>query len=206
MPITAPVGSTKDFDPVPSGSHLAYCYQVVVLPHQETQWGVKDRIAIGFCLPEERMEFTKEGEPEEGPRVLTGLYNLSMNPKAKMRHFLEGWRGKAFTDAEAETFDVEKMLGKWARISVIHNESGGQVYANVDSAARVSGRDAEACKELPQEIEPFSYDGSGDYDHLPEWLQKKVAEGLEAKGKPAPDPATPPDLSAPAGDDDDIPF
>src|SRR5271165_6927494 len=47
---------------------------------------------------------------EEGRPLIGRDFTLSLGKKAKLREFLERWRGKSFSDGEE--FEIEKVLGK----------------------------------------------------------------------------------------------
>jgi hypothetical protein len=49
-----------------------------------------------------------------------------------LRAVLESWRGKKFTDAELDGFDLEKLLGANCQIHAAHDVGAdGNTYANV---------------------------------------------------------------------------
>jgi len=78
--------------------------------------------------------FKEENGPQ--PMVLSKDFTLSMHEKSTLRKFLGDWRGKAFTDEEAKSFDITKLLGAECQISVSHqvSDKDGKTYANVKSA------------------------------------------------------------------------
>jgi len=145
---------------------------------QETNWGEKDKIKLRFDVPAERITWTdKEGNEFEGPMVIWGTYTASLNEKATLRQHLEAWRGVSFTEQELMGFHLKNILGKPCMISVIHKESGGKTYANISSIGK-----------MPKGMEPpkpegelicFDFDQhtQADLDKLPEWLQKRIADG-----------------------------
>src|SRR5262245_38695076 len=57
--------------------------------------------------------FQVEQETEEGERMqVQQRFNFSSNEKAKLRLFLEAWRGKNFASArEMSELDLEKLVG-----------------------------------------------------------------------------------------------
>ena len=63
-------------------------------------------------------------------------FTASMGSKAALRKFAGDWRGKAFTDEEASTFDVTKFVGANALLNIEHKVSAkGKTYAKIRSAA-----------------------------------------------------------------------
>lgn len=125
MPIIAK-GSSKAFEPCPSGVQQAVCCDVVDLGTMETEWGPKWKIDIRWQ--------TAETMANGQPYLVNKRYTLSLNEKATLRHDLEAWRGKPFTEAEVEGFDVERLIGVNALLNVVHKKgSKGGTFANVAS-------------------------------------------------------------------------
>ncbi|MDH5244837.1 MAG: hypothetical protein OEW98_00185 [Betaproteobacteria bacterium] len=125
MPIIAK-GSPRAFEPCPAGVQQAVCCDVVDLGLRETPYGEKHKVDIRWQ--------TAELMPSGQPYLVNKRYTLSLNEKATLRHDLEAWRGKAFTDAEIEGFDLERLIGVNALLNIVHGTgSKGGVFANVAS-------------------------------------------------------------------------
>jgi hypothetical protein len=73
----------------------------------------------------------KDGKPLQVQQWMT----LSMNEKANLRKFLESWRGKKFEVGEAAGFDLLKLQGVSALLTLVHSRPNAQnkVYANIQS-------------------------------------------------------------------------
>lgn len=200
-------GGGGDFTPVPEGTHFAVCDMVVDLGKQRTTYmgdtTIKHQVYIRWQIPAERTEWTDgEGVKHEGPMVIGKTYTSSLSEKANLRKDLQAWRGRAFSEDELKRFDISKLLGAPATISVTHKprESGG-VYANVTSIGGLpKGLDK------PQvEGEPFIY-GDEDaeaYERLPKWLKEKVDGRVQDVEPEVADERNPP---AYADLDDEVPF
>jgi hypothetical protein len=144
----------------------------------------KRQVFIRFEFPNERIDYEKDGKKLNGPAILGKTYTASMNEKANLRHDLESWRGKSFTDEEAEQFDVSAILGKACMISILHVEKGEKTYANITSLGKLmKGIDA---KTLLPEIPPIYYgpDNDSSYQQLPEWIRKKIDGQIINEPKP----------------------
>lgn len=214
MPLNYPAkASAGDFEPVPSGTHVAVCDMVVdigIQPGSGMYPKPKRQVIIRFELPNERIEFEKDGKKQTGPAVISKTYTASMNEKANLRHDLESWRGKSFSDEEAEKFDVAAILGKPCTISVTHTQKGDKTYANISGlSGLMKGINP---KTLIPEIPPVYYgpDDTKAYTLLPEWMRKKIDGQIIPERKPE-NEAPPPDAYDGAFDgteitDDDIPF
>ncbi len=171
MAIMAKESGGGDYTLVPEGTHLAVCNMVVALGLQETNYGHKDQVYIRWELPEERIQWERDGESREGPMTIHQFYTVSLSDKANLRRDLQSWRGKAFTKEELDGFDVGNVLGSCCQITVTHNVTPTKTYANVSGVAGWP-------KGMPKpkaENELLLYDDDNNtYDLLPEWLQKKV--------------------------------
>ena len=171
-------GSGEGFAPVPAGSHIAVCDIVADIgmqPGSQLYPNPKQQVYIRFELPNERIEFEKDGKKIIGPAVIGKTYTASMNEKANLRHHLESWRGKQFTDEEAEAFDVSAILGKPCMLTVMHSEKDGKTYANIAGIGALPK--CISAKTIIPEIVPILYaapDNTGTYGQLPEWLRKKI--------------------------------
>lgn len=197
-------GGGGDYSPVAQGTHIAICNMVVDLGKQRKEWQGQERIRpeifLRWELPNERLEWTdKNLVDHEGPRVIGQTYTLALNDRANLRRDLEGWRGRAFTADELKAFDVSKLLGVPCMITVTHAEKQGRVYANVTG---VTGIPKGMPKPERTECDPILYDSDnlGAWQHLPEWLQKKIDAQVKDEPKPVGSGGFGDDL------DDDIPF
>jgi hypothetical protein len=195
-------GGGSDFKPVPQGTHLAVCNMVVDLGKQRSEWQgqekIKHQIFLRWELPNERLEWSdKDGNPKEGPMVIGQTYTASLGERANLRHHLESWRGRAFTPDELKAFDVSNLLGKPCMVTVTHAERNGRTYANVTS---VTGIPKGMTKPETTELEKVLFDDDNQYayQHLPEWLQKKI--DAQVKDEPRPQGFDGDDLN------DEIPF
>lgn len=211
MPLTYKANAgAGDFDPIPGGSHIAVCDIVADIglqPGSDKFPKPKNQVYIRFQLPNERTEYEKDGKKLEGPRVIGKTYTASMNEKATLRHHLESWRGKAFTDGEAENFDISLILGKPCMLTVMQTQKDGKTYANIAGIGPLPK--GIGPKTIISETTPLLYahpDNLSTYQQLPEWLRTKIDSQLEKK--PTPGEGEPP-VSAYDNQeitDDDIPF
>lgn len=201
--IASDTGGGGDFKPVPAGNHVGVCSMVVGLGKQRIQsamYGesVKPQIYVAWELPHEIIEWTdKDGNTRTGPMRIGKTYTLSLHENAALRGDLESWRGRAFTEEERKRFDVNTLAGVAAMVNVLHAEKNGKTYANVAGVTPLpKGMD----RPTPSDA-ALIYDedeNRQNYDHLPEWLQKKI--DAQVKDEPQRLPAYAGDL------DDDVPF
>jgi len=166
---------------VPAGTHVARCYQIIHIGTVPDTFQGEDRLVdkvrLVFELPLETADFGKGEQPFSIGRDFT----LSMHEKSGLRAFVQGWLGKAFTDAEASKFDIATLLGKEGMVNVMHRTANtGRTYADIKGASPlVKGM---TCPPLVNSAFLLDYD-SEDFDlrfkMLPEWLQNKVSTSAE---------------------------
>lgn len=206
LPISENSGS-GNFKKVPPGTHRAVCNLVVDLGPQRTNWqgqeSVKPQVYLRWETPDERVEYEKNGQKHEGPLSIGAIYTASLSEKATLRHILESWRGKGFTQDELKSFDLFNVLGKPCLITVTHKESNGKVYANIVSVTALPKGMVPPKAENP--LLKYSADESDSFKALPEWLQKKVQEQVRSTIAGEDDAGTS-NGSTPPPFDDDIPF
>jgi len=196
--IAKATGGGADREPIPEGVYRAVCYAVYDLGTHETSFEghVKDvrRVMIAWELPDERMDWEKDGETVDAACVISAKYTLSLHKKAKLRGVLECWRGQAFTDEELAGFDVTKLLGACCQVQVVHSTSkdGSRTYANVAAVIALPKGTKKFKAENAHRF--FSFDDDANCvldDTIPEWVQGIIKDSGEWKALEAgADPAT----------------
>src|SRR5574340_1136136 len=183
MSITATSNGTN-FTPVPAGTYAARCYSMIhigtVVDDYMGESKELNKVRITWELPTEKKVFKEENG--EQPYSVSKEFTLSMHEKANLRKFLESWRGKGFTEEEAKSFDVTKLLGKSCLISIIHKTSKqGSQYAVISSCSTLPK--GMTC---PDQINPsfeFSWENFDQekFDNLHDWLKDKMKNSNQYK-------------------------
>jgi len=157
MPIIAKAGGGS-FAPAPAGTHSAVCCDVVDLGVLEVNYAGKTKrqhkITVIWQIGERR--------DDDKLFLLRKRYTLSLHEKASLRKDLESWRGRSFTPAELEGFDIETLLGVPCLLSVIHQAKDGDIFANISAIMRLpKGMEAlkvvdyvRVCDREPTQAEP----------------------------------------------------
>jgi hypothetical protein len=76
----------------------------------------------------ETREVRQDGKPY---LVFSRGFTASLHEKAAFRQFLKQWFGRDLTVAEQDEFDTESLIGRPARVSVVHSDYNGQTFANI---------------------------------------------------------------------------
>ncbi len=168
------------FETVEAGLHIARCIRII---DKGTHWNEKfgnsiHELTVMFELPETRMQ---EGKNKDKPFAISlgfgGVVNLSMSAKSNLRKNIESWKGKKFTDTEAEKFDILGLVGTTAYINIIHSEKDDNVYANISSIIPFKGE----CPPAINELLAFSLSDFDQavFDKLTEKQQERIKESRE---------------------------
>lgn len=116
--------NSGNFQPCPEYTGSAVCVDVTPLKTVQTQYGPKEKFRFVFEIGETK----DDGTPW---CVWSAPFTPSYHENSALRPFLKKWMGREMTPDEAREFDLESLLGRTAHITVIHEHSDGEVYANI---------------------------------------------------------------------------
>ena len=177
-------------DLIPPGNYVARCYQMIEEGMITESYMGEDKTAkkvrIGWELPTELKVF--KAEKGEQPRVISAEYTLSLHEKANLRQILKSWRGQDFTESEAKSFDITRLLGVPCLINIVHKTTGaGKTYANVGAVTPVPKG-----MTVPPAINPvfvLSYDNWDEtkFNALPDFIREKMMGSDEYKAMITPE-------------------
>lgn len=171
---------------------------MIDLGTHEKVWADKTRrsheVRISWELPLETADFGKG----EQPFSVHKTYTLSLSEKANLRHDLETWRSRPFTEEELQEFDVSKVLGAACMVSVVHVTKGTNTYANVVSVTAVPK--GMVCPILINPLVEFSLESHDEavFRSLPDFLKEIIQSSDEWKQQQSP-AAEPEDDRLPGG-------
>lgn len=167
--------SETSFEIVPSGNYVARCYAMIEIGTIFDEMFQVNRklVRVSWELPFKKKVFN----PEKGeqPYSMHKEYTLSMSDKANLRHDLESWRGKGFTEQEAKAFDITKLLGVPCMLNVIHKTSAkGKTYATISSITPIP--EGMTCPPQINETFMLSYAEWSEtkFVGLPDWIKEKM--------------------------------
>lgn len=184
MPIIAKDVGGRDFKPIPAGAHLAICTMVADIGLQEGYGGKpQHKVYLRFEVPDERVEFERDGQKIEGPAIIGKMYTLSLSEKANLRRDLENWRGRPFTADELKGFDISKLLGKPCQVAITHDTKDGKTYANINGIMGLSRDQKPRASTLQAENDLVEYSVSDHvqpaYEKLPKWIKEKIENRIQ---------------------------
>ena len=165
MPIIAKEGSKKEFFLIPAGTYQSVCYDLWDLGLQEGDWKGKKIVRHRIRLAWEINELIEKGEYQGKRLVVSKAYTLSLDSKATLRKDLESWRGRAFTKEELLGFDIEKLIGINAMLSIVHVQKDEKTFANVATVSKAM-----------KGMEPLIPENKRS---IPDWIQKVQARAVK---------------------------
>lgn len=190
------------FTPAPIGTHVARCVKLIDLGTQHGEYKGeptrRNQVLVTWELPKEIIEI----DNKEVPQTTSKFYTNSLGEKANLRRDLEGWRGRAFSDAELDRFDLENVLGKPCLLSIVGADNGKTKVAGVSGLPKGM--------ECPEQVnETFSFwledFDQAKFDSISDGIKKIIQKSEEWPSIMAGDaPET--TRSAPEYNDDDVPF
>lgn len=184
MAITAKKSETFERELIEAGNYVARCYRMVEIGTVDEEFlGVKKqmhKVRIGWELPTELKTFN----PEKGeqPCVIDKEYTLSLADKANLRKDLQSWRGKAFSDDEAEAFDITKLLGVPCMLNIIHVQGKKDPTKTYQAIGSVSPMPKGLiCPPQVNEMFVFDFENFDEmkFNSLPDFLKEQIAKTPE---------------------------
>ena len=116
--------NSGNFQPCPEYTGSAVCVDVTPLKTVQTQFGPKEKFRFVFEIGETK----DDGSPW---CVWSAPFTPSYHENSALRPFLRKWMGRELSADEVKDFDTENLLGRTAHITVIHEHSEGEIYANI---------------------------------------------------------------------------
>jgi hypothetical protein len=117
-------GTTTPFEAHPEYDGQAVCVDVTPLKKTQSAYGERETFRVVF----ETSELRQDGKPF---LLFSRSFTPSLHEKAALRAFLKQWFGRDLTTTEQNEFDTESLIGRSARVSVIHSDYNGTTYANI---------------------------------------------------------------------------
>jgi hypothetical protein len=207
-----PSKPSKDRPLPPAGMQQAVLYQVVALGTQKGEWAGKPtsnyKLNLAWEIPgAERIEYD---DGTSKPSCIFMTYNTYLTEKATLGIHLTGYRGKAFTKEEVNSFPIGSILkpGLNALLNIVHGtKQDGSPKATYSSISPLMAGMTEMQAENPL-VEYSPSMGDNFPESLPDWAIEDIKKSPEYQqaingGEPAPEDTR--DWSN--GDpDEDIPF
>lgn len=176
--IIAGSGDTPRYQTVSVGVHKARCVKIIDLGTQKSdfngQVSWKRQVLIIFETPE---ELNSEGQP----LTISKFYTLSLHEKSNLGNDLTSWRGRAFSEAEKQSFDISKLLGVACLLNVM--EINGK--SKISSIMPMKKGDQIAEQVTPSvvfSLEDFQNGKKEVFNNLSEGIRNIILRSKELEG------------------------
>ena len=194
MAISVSEGTGKQMELAPAGTHAAVLADVFDMGLQETAYGDKHKVMLSWLIDKKM----SDGRPF----MVSDWPTASLNEKARLRKYIEGWRGPlSAADVKTLAADIELVIGEPCLLSVIHKENNkGEMRAYVNGAMALP--DGMTAPAIPDD---FKRKIERDAERAAEQNGSSVAEiataaGFEVQPPPSDGDAPPPE------DAEELPF
>lgn len=156
-------------EPIPEGIYPAVCTRVIDLGVQQNKMFGNTAHKVLFCY--EIPDCTIEIDGKQMPKMVSKEFTVSLGEKSSLRPWLTSWRGKGFTEAELEGFDLKNVLGAPCQLQVVHNEKG---YENLSIMALGKGQPRPTPATELIYFDLSVPDCMELIKKLPEWVQERI--------------------------------
>ena len=114
----------SNFEPHPEADCVGICVDITPLKKIDSAFGPREVFKVVF----ETDVLRDDGRPH---LVWSRSFTPSLHEKAAFRAFLKQWLGRELNAKEQAEFDTESLIGRPAKLSIVHNEYNGSTYANI---------------------------------------------------------------------------
>lgn len=185
MAITAK-NESKPRELIPAGNYIARCYQMLQIGTVEEEYKgekkMQEKVRISWELPTELKVFKEENG--EQPLVISKEYTLSLAEKANLRKTLASWRGEDFTEEQAKSFDITKLLGVPCMLNIIHTPSkkdSSKIYETIAGVTPLPK--GVVCPPQINKSQVLQFDAFDEvlFASLPDFIKTRIQSSVEYK-------------------------
>lgn len=205
-----------DIELIPAETQHGVCYSIIDIgtqPSNNPQFRPKHQVIFTWEIPMLRIKLESDGKLANLPRAISRTMTLSLSTKSNMRPMLVSWRGRDFTEQELEGFDISKIAGANALLTIVHEKKNDKTYANVAAVSKIMKGMPVLKPENPVCI--FSIeDINGKISippNIPDWIKAKIMQSDEWHARMGdqghqPDSVQNEDNVYPNTEDESVPF
>ena len=156
---------------------------VVDLGIQHNDFNNKDqeKVRLIFELPTERVQV----DGEDKPRWLSKPYTASLHEKSTLRHDLDAWRGKPFTQEELAGFNLANVINAPCLLTVVNQEGkNGGTYAKIAGISKpMKGMEVPPLENETIQFDMDAEDAEETLKKLPTWMQEEIQKSVTWKAR-----------------------
>ena len=176
--IIAGSGDTPRYQTVSVGVHKARCVKIIDLGTQKSdfngQVSWKRQVLIIFETPE---ELNSEGQP----LTISKFYTLSLHEKSNLGNDLTSWRGRAFSEAEKQSFDISKLLGVPCLLNVM-DKNGKPRISSIMPMKKGDPIAEQITQGVVFSLEDFQNGKKEVFNNLSEGIRNIILRSKELEG------------------------
>jgi hypothetical protein len=171
-----PQGGSRDLPP--SGSYLGTLRELIDLGTQETNYGDKAQIRLGFELD----ECNAEGRPY----LVSQTYNFSSHPQSNFRAMIEEWVLDPIADFSR--YDLTDRIGAVAILGLQRQvAASGREYIKITSVLPPpAGAAVRRKTESPAVVLNLRAFDRDVFENLPDWMKQIIAKSPEYQAATSP--------------------
>jgi len=160
------------------GLYLAICYLIADIGEHENRMynNTSRQIVMSWEFPDEMIELNGQ----RIPRTQSMFFTLSLSERARLRSFLENWRGRAFTAEELAGFNVGKVLGAACMLNMVEKaRADGSKHTVIGGVSKLPKGMTAPLPSMPRVLFDLDVpDAITQMQELPEWIQNKIRESI----------------------------
>ena len=195
---------------MPEATHDAICCWVIDLGHRDITFRDKVKnlwqVRLVFEVPGQRIVLERDDKEVDLPRVIGQDYTVSLDSRSNLRHHLDSWRGKRFSETDLKGFDLVQLVSVPCALQIMHETSAkGKTFEKINNILPAT----EAGKQLKVEGNEIYFSLMDNMDipeALPEWLVEKIKASDEWRRDGGVDAPAPDDDLPYSDNKDDDPF
>jgi hypothetical protein len=144
----------NDFESIRLGRHSAVCVNYFDLGLQRWDNQIKPKVALLFEIDDRRRNQQRFQISKE--------FTASLGAKATLRAFLESWRGRPFTEAELDGFNLDNIVNGACELYLgERTKPNGSTFIEIEGITRLT----KWGERLIAETAP---------DYIPNWVKRKI--------------------------------
>jgi len=167
MSVNPQVSDKPKYDVIDEGLYGAKVARIIELGDQDTKYGVKTQVVIGFTIPSATIEI--DGV-EKQKMMWTFPMNQTSNPDGKLMKYIKA--------IKADATHMRQLIGESCMLEIAHTVKGDDTYANISNVTKpMAGMDIE-----DPDIDTFMYEFENGEDEvfelIGEYRQNQVREAV----------------------------
>lgn len=182
--------NSGNFEQLQPGTYRAICKGVFDIGIQKQEYNGEVKYPDQIIMIFEVDARIQNGEYANERYNMSKWYTKSLHEKAALRHHLEAWRGKPFSETELMGFDLDRVIGATCTLTISLNQNG---------KAKIMGIGKDMPNMPPLALEK-PYNGE-----IPEWIRDIQARAIKPND-PYQAKHNQQNICAVFGDMEDIPF